>query len=132
MNYAIVVSRFNEEVTGPLLASCLKGFKEQGIDPLVVEVPGAVEIPLMVQHLIENKELAAVVALGCVIRGDTEHYDVVCKMCSNGIMDVMLMTGVPVVFEVLMVDEQQKALERIDKGYHAAFVATEMVKKLSL
>lgn len=130
MNYGIVVSRFNEDVTGPLLESCLKGFREQGIEPFVEQVPGAVELPLMVQALIEKKECSAVVALGCVIQGDTRHYDAVCEMCSAGIMDVMMTTGVPVIFEVLMVDDKQKALDRIPKGYEAAFVATEMVQKL--
>lgn len=131
MKFGIVVSRFNEDITEPLLEACMKGFKEQGFEALVEKVPGAVEIPLMVQHLIDHNEVDAVVALGCVIEGDTRHYDAVCEMCSAGIMDVMMTTGIPVIFEVLMVDSKQKALERISKGYEAAFVATEMAKKLA-
>lgn len=130
MKFGIVVSRFNEDVTDPLLEACVKGFKEQGFDPVIEKVPGAVEIPLMVQHMIDQDEVNAVVALGCVIEGGTRHYDAVCEMCSAGIMDVMMTTGIPVVFEVLMVDDKQKALDRISKGYEAAFVATEMAKKL--
>lgn len=130
MNALIVYSRFNEDITLPLLEECVKGFEEQGIEPKVIDVPGAVEIPLMIQNQLDRGEFDCVVALGCVIKGDTEHYDAVCEMCSAGIMDVMLTSGVPVVFEVLMVDDKQKALDRISKGYHAAFVATEMAAKL--
>ena len=130
MNPLVVYSRFNEDITVPLLNECLKGFSEQGFEPKVVDVPGAVEIPLMIQNQLDRGDFDCVVALGCVIKGDTEHYDAVCEMCSAGIMDVMLTTGVPVVFEVLMVDDKQKALDRISKGYHAAFVATEMAAKL--
>lgn len=131
MKFGIVVSRFNEDITEALLEACLKGFKEQGFEPVVEKVPGALEIPLMVQHMIDQDEVNAVVALGCVIQGDTRHYDAICEMCSAGIMDVMMTTGIPVVFEILMVDEKQKALDRISKGYEAAFVATEMAKKLA-
>ena len=130
MNPLIVYSRFNEDVTTPLLEACVKGFLEQGLKAKVMDVPGAVEIPLMVQNQLDRGEFDCVVALGCVIKGDTEHYDAVCEMCSAGIMDVMLTTGVPIVFEVLMVDDKQKALDRISKGYEAAFVATEMASKL--
>ena len=131
MKALIVHSRFNEDVTEPMVKECVRGFAEQNIEPLVIDVPGAVEIPLMIQNRLDKEDFDCVVALGCVIKGDTEHYDKVCDMCSAGIMDVMLTTGVPLVFEVLMVDQKQKALDRISKGYEAAFVATEMVKKLA-
>ncbi|QQR55103.1 6,7-dimethyl-8-ribityllumazine synthase [Candidatus Peregrinibacteria bacterium] len=130
MNALIVYSRFNEDVTQALVKECLRGFAEQNIEAKVLEVPGAVEIPLMIQNQLEKEAFDCVVALGCVIEGDTEHYEVVCQMCSQGIMEVMLKTGVPIVFEVLMVDEKQKALDRISKGYEAAFVATEMAQKM--
>ncbi len=128
MNYGIVVSDFNEEITQGLLKECLKGFNEQGIEPEVIHVPGAVEIPLMLQTIIQSKKPNAMVALGCVIKGDTEHYDAVCKMCADGIMDVMLKTSTPIVFEVLMVDKEEKAKKRIKKGYEAAFTAIHMHK----
>lgn len=130
MKALIVYSRFNEDVTTPLVEECVKGFVEQGLEPKVVDVPGAVEIPLMISRLLDREPFDCVVALGCIIKGDTEHYDAVCEMCAAGIMDVMLTSGIPIVFEVLMVDDKQKALDRISKGYHAAFVATEMAAKL--
>ncbi len=128
MTYGIVLSRFNEEVTRPLLQECLRGFRERGIEPIVVEVPGAVEIPLAVQSFIQKEKPLAVVALGCVIKGDTDHYDAVCSMCGQGIMEVMLRMQTPVVFEVLMVDTFEKAHARIEKGYSAAQVAMEMAE----
>lgn len=130
MKFLIVYSRFNSDVTDPLLKECLRGFSEQGIEPTVLDVPGAVEIPVLIQAQLDKELFDGVVALGCVVKGDTEHYDAVCQMCSSGIMDVMLSSGVPIVFEVLMVDEKQKALDRISKGYEAAFVAVEMAKKM--
>jgi len=128
MNYAIVVSDFNPEITEPMLGECLKGFDEQGITPEVVHVPGAVEIPLMLQELITVKKPHALVALGCVIKGDTEHYEYVCEMTSRGIMDTMLKMHTPIIFEVLMVDTKAKAKARIKKGYQAAFTAVQMGK----
>ncbi|MFA6024674.1 MAG: 6,7-dimethyl-8-ribityllumazine synthase [Candidatus Gracilibacteria bacterium] len=128
MKIAIVASEFNPEVTEPLLAECLRGLKEQGIEPLVTRVPGAVEIPLTAQKIIRNERPDAVIALGCVIKGETEHYDLVCTMCGDGIMATMLETGVPIIFEVLMVDDEKKALARIPKGYEAAFTAVKMAK----
>lgn len=126
MNYAIIVSDFNPEITEPLLDECLKGFSEQDLEVDVVHVPGAVEIPLAAQAYIQSHRPRAVVALGCVIKGETEHYDLVCKMCGDGIMNVMLKTNTPIVFEVLMVDNEEKAKARIKKGYHAAYTAVEM------
>ena len=86
MKYAIVVSEFNEEVVSGLLRECLRGFEEQGISPLVYKVPGAVEIPLMAQFLIQHEKVDGVVALGCVIQGGTDHYKAVCEMCALGII----------------------------------------------
>lgn len=130
MNYGIVVSDFNTEITEELLEECLKGFKEQGVEPTVIHVPGAVEIPLTLQAYIEAHKPAAMVALGCVVKGDTEHYALVCRMCGDGIMNVMLKTKTPIIFEVLMVDNEEKAKVRIKKGYEAAFAATEMAKTI--
>lgn len=126
MKYGIVVSRFNEMITEALLGECLKGFKEQGISPVVLKVPGAVELALAAQKMIEHESLDAVVALGAVIKGETEHYDMVNRWCTDGLREVSLKFGVPIVFEVLMTDSYQKAEARIEKAYHAAFVATEM------
>lgn len=128
MTYGIVVSDFNSEITEGLLSECLKGFEEQGITPEVIHVPGAVEIPLTLQTYIQTEKPQAMVALGCVIKGDTEHYDLVCRMCGDGIMDTMLKTSTPIVFEVLMVDAEEKAKKRLKKGYHAAYTAVQMGK----
>jgi len=128
MNYGIVVSDFNIEITKALLKECVKGFKKQGIEPEVIHVPGAVEIPLMLQDFILTRKPRAMVALGCVIKGDTDHYDLVCRMCGKGIMEVMLKTHTPIVFEVLMVDDEKKAKARIKKAYEAAFTAVKMGK----
>jgi len=130
MTYGIVVSDFNSEITEELLAECLKGFKEQGVEPTVIHVPGAVEIPLSLQSFIEKQKPVAMVALGCVIKGDTEHYDLVCRMCGDGIMNTMLKTSTPIIFEVLMVDDEEKAKVRTKKGYEAAFAAVQMAKLL--
>lgn len=127
MKATIVVSEFNWMISGKMLERCLDGFKELSVEPDVVKVPGAVEVPLAAQRAIEAGA-EVVVTLGCVVEGETDHYRAVCDMCSRGIMDVMLKTGVPIVFEVLMVDAYQKAEVRIDKGYEAAKVAVELVK----
>lgn len=128
MEYCIVVSEFNSAITELLLQKCLQGFHEQNILPSVYKVPGAVEIPLMIQEVIKIKKPAAVVALGCVVKGETDHYNVVCQICAQGIMEVMLQTHTPVVFEVLMVDTLQKAQARVDKGHHAAYTAVRLSK----
>jgi len=131
MKYAIVVSEFNEMITNRMLEECLRGFAEQEIEPIVLKVPGAAEIPLALQDLINKEKPDALVALGCVIKGETEHYDAICQMISQGIMDLMLKHHVPIVFEVLMTDSFQKAEDRIDKAYHAAFVASKMTRLIS-
>lgn len=128
MSFGIVVSEFNSEISEALLAACLKGFKEQGIEPDVIHVPGAVEIPIAIQDYIVLRKPKAVVALGCVVKGDTHHYEAVNAMCSQGIMQVMLKTHTPIIFEVLMVDDEKKAKKRLKKGYEAAFAATRMGK----
>lgn len=126
MNYGIVVAEFNPEITEGLLEECLRGFKEQNIEPTVIRVPGAFEIPFAVQSFIEAHKPLAVVALGAVIKGETDHYEQVSNACTEGIMRVSLDTKTPVVFEVLMADTEQKAKDRMSKGYTASYVATKM------
>ncbi|MFA5792884.1 MAG: 6,7-dimethyl-8-ribityllumazine synthase [Candidatus Gracilibacteria bacterium] len=128
MNYGIVVSEFNPEITEPLLAECLRGFKEQNIEAIVIRVPGAFEIPLAVKVFIEAKKPLAVVALGAVIKGETDHYEQVSNACTQGIMRVSLDTSTPVIFEVLMADSVEKAMARVSKGYSASLVATQMAR----
>jgi 6,7-dimethyl-8-ribityllumazine synthase len=128
MKYGIIVSEFNSEITEPLLEECLRGFKEQGIRPEVVRVPGAWEIPLAAKKYILAKEPQAVVALGAVIKGETDHFRQVCDSSARGLMQVQIETGVPIVFEVLMADTVKKARARTTKGYSAAKVATTLQK----
>jgi 6,7-dimethyl-8-ribityllumazine synthase len=126
MDFIIVVSQFNSMITGPMLEGCLDVFKEAGVEVKVVKVPGALEIPLVCKKMIQKHKPKAVIALGCVIEGETEHYRVVCDMCSQGVNQVMLELETPILFEVLMVNTYQKAEARIEKGAHAAKLALEM------
>ena len=127
--YAIVVSEFNSMLTERRLEDCVRGFKEQGIEPEVYKVPGALEIPYKVQDVIQKKKPLAVVTLGVVIEGGTDHYKAICEMCAQGIMDLIIKHHVPIVFEVLMCKTYQAAEERIEKAYHAAFVATRVAQE---
>ncbi len=132
---AIVVSRFNDEVTSALLKGALErlqalNWPEEKI--LVVHVPGAVEIPLIAKKVIEGQRYRAVVTLGAVIRGETTHYDYVCQQVSDGCQRLALDTGVPVIFGVLTTENDDQAMARAggimgNKGADAVDAAVEMV-----
>ncbi len=114
---AIVVSRFNTDVTGLLKTRALKqlstrGFKEKDIT--VIEVPGAIEIPFVVNRLAKTKRYEAIVCYGAVVRGETGHYDFVCAQVSEGCQRVMLDYDLPVIFGLLTTDNQAQALARAD------------------
>jgi len=134
-SYGLVVSRFNDFITQPLLDGALKTLKRHGVDTddaVVVWVPGAFEVPLACLKLAETGEFDAVVALGCVIRGGTPHFDFVSKAATDGCTDVALKTGVPVAFGMLTCDTIEQAEQRADpqgnnKGEEAALAAIEMV-----
>jgi len=134
----IVVSRFNEEVTHLLLKGAEERLKELGFDDgqiTVVKVPGAVEIPLILQKLSELKQFDALIALGAVIRGETSHYDYVCSMVSEGCQRISLESKIPVVFGVLTTEDEGQALDRCGgkqghKGREAVDTACEMVALL--
>lgn len=136
----IVVSRFNEEVTRKLLEGAYERLKELGFDEgqmTVVEVPGAVEIPLALQRLAELKQFDALVALGAVIRGETSHYDTVCHLVSEGCLKVNLQFKIPVIFGVLTTENDAQAFDRCGgafghKGRESVDAACEMVALLSL
>src|SRR3954454_9601752 len=133
--FAIVVARFNELVTEALLAGCRDAFHRLGVadDRLdVARVPGSLEIPLVARTLAETGRYAAVVCLGCVIRGETGHYDHVAGQAASGLLQAGLRTGVPVIFGVLTTDTVEQALNRAglkagNKGAEAAVSAIEMV-----
>jgi len=158
--FAIIVSRFNQKVTGGMLRGAVKSILEKttGINNRNLEdeigkilsgkennlieifmVPGAVEIPLIAQKCAnlkkENgkKKFDAVICLGCVIRGDTAHFDYVCKMVSSGIKEVSLKTETPILFGVITTENQSQAEDRakddeINKGREAALAAIEMIQ----
>jgi 6,7-dimethyl-8-ribityllumazine synthase len=135
---AIVCSRFNEEITSRLLTGALRALAEAGVEQgsiVTAWVPGAVEIPLAAAALLKGGKADAVVALGAVIRGDTGHYDSVCRIVEQGVLRVMLDTGRPVTFGVLTCENEQQAFERSgpgsdNKGAEAALCALEMVSLL--
>jgi len=135
---AIVVSRFNEEVTGGLLMGAVSRLKELDFatdQVSVVWVPGAVEIPLVAQKLAQTKRYQAIIALGAVIRGETTHYDYVCGQVSDGCLRVSLDEKVPVIFGVLTTENEEQALDRIGgkhghKGRDAVDAAVETVSAL--
>lgn len=133
--FALVVGRFNSFITEHLLNGAVDTLKRHGAQDTDIEiiwVPGAFELPLAVKHLAESKKYAAVIALGCVIRGGTPHFEYVAGECVKGIAHVMLQTGLPVAFGVLTVDTIDQAVERAgtkagNKGAEAALSAIEMV-----
>lgn len=141
--FGIVVSRFNEFITSRLLngaLDCLQrhGASENAID--VVYCPGTFEIPQIAQQLTQLGKYNAVICLGCVIRGETPHFEYVANAASTGIERVAFHSNVPVVFGVLTADTLEQAIERAgsksgNKGWDAALAAIEMAdlrKKLSL
>lgn len=136
-HYAIVVARFNEFITGKLLSGCLDTLNRHGVnegDIDIVWVPGAFELPLAAQKLIQ-KSYDAVICLGAVIRGATPHFEYVSAEVSKGVAQVGLNTGKPVIFGVLTTDTIEQAIERAgtkagNKGSDAALTAIEMVNLL--
>lgn len=134
--FGIVVSKFNRSVTGKLLASCLDGLAERGVNPTDVDVervPGAFEIPLIARTMAMTGRFDAVICLGAVIRGETPHFDYICAETSRGIGQAALATGVPIIFGVLTTETVAQAMERadpskFDRGREAAKAAIEMAK----
>ncbi len=138
MRVAIVVSRFNQHITGELLAGAGRALRDAGVadeDVSVAWVPGAFELPLVAKHLAHSGWCDSVVCLGAVIRGDTPHFDFVAGEAARGLQEVALTTGIPIVFGVLTTDTLQQALDRIGgseghKGEEAANTALEMIELL--
>ena len=134
-NIAIVVTRWNSFITDNLLEGALRALARNNIAEkqiTVVRVPGAYELSLAAKKLAETDRYAAIIALGCVIRGDTPHFEFVSTGCNDGLNQVQLTTGVPVTFGVLTVDNVDQAIERCaedpnNKGEEAALAALEMI-----
>jgi 6,7-dimethyl-8-ribityllumazine synthase len=126
---AVVVSRFNGGVTNQMLQSALAALDEAGVaqDAItVMPVPGAFELPLAAMALAKTRRFACIVALGCVIRGDTPHFDYVAGEAASGLQLAAIETGVPVSFGVLTLDHPDQAEPRFEKGAEAVRTALEM------
>jgi 6,7-dimethyl-8-ribityllumazine synthase len=140
LHFGIVISRFNEFISGKLLTGCLDGLNRHGADEKNIDVvwaPGAFELPLLAKKLAasEERRYDAVICLGTVIRGATPHFDFVAAEVSKGIANVSLETGKPVIYGVLTTDSIEQAIERAgtksgNKGFDAALAAIEMANLL--
>ena len=125
----VVVARFNGEVTNELLARALAELERAGVGReavTVIPVPGAFELPLAAMALAKTRRYSCIVALGCVIRGETPHFDYVAGEAASGLQLAGLETGVPVAFGVLTTDTEEQARERLDRGADAVRTALEM------
>jgi len=128
---AVIVPYFNEDIglklyqkTATELTHC--GVKKQNI--ALIRVPGALEIPLAASHIAKNKSYNAIIALGVVIKGDTDHYEHVCRETYHGIMKISLKYDIPIVAGVLTVHNRKQAVERIEKGADFARNALFMIQ----
>ncbi|MFZ5509627.1 MAG: 6,7-dimethyl-8-ribityllumazine synthase [Pseudomonadota bacterium] len=134
LRVAIAMSRFNLDVGEGLLGACTAELKRLGVrdqDLLIVTVPGALELPLVLKPLAESGRYDALVALGCVIRGETYHFEIVSDESARGIGQVQLATGIPVANGVLTTENDDQALARMQqKGADAAQAAVEMANLL--
>jgi 6,7-dimethyl-8-ribityllumazine synthase len=131
---AIVASRYNGEITNKLLASALEELAEAGVRReaiTVMPVPGAFELPLAAMALAKTRRFACVVALGCVVRGETPHFEFIASEAASGLQLAALETGVPVAFGVLTVDVVEQAEARVSKGAEAVRTALEMADAFS-
>jgi 6,7-dimethyl-8-ribityllumazine synthase len=118
---AIVVARFNQPVTEGLLEGSLKVLEENQFSKenyKVFKVPGSIEIPLIAQKIAKSKNYDAIICLGAVIRGDTAHFDYVCKYVTEGLLKINLKSDLPVAFGVIMTENQEQAVIRSSKDGH--------------
>jgi 6,7-dimethyl-8-ribityllumazine synthase len=138
LRVGLVAARFNDLIVDRLLDGALMALRSHGVaddDIVVVRVPGAVEVPLLAQALADRDDVDAVVALGCVIRGATSHYDYVCQMVASGITRVTLDASKPVIFGVLTTETLEQAFDRAggklgNKGAEAAVAAIQTASAL--
>jgi 6,7-dimethyl-8-ribityllumazine synthase len=128
MRLGIVASRFNEEISTPLLERARAAARARGLEPTIVSVPGALEIPLALQWMAQSGRFDALVALGAVIRGETHHFEVVANESARGVLDVALDSGVPVANGILTTENEAQAKARLDKAAEAVAVALEMAR----
>lgn len=130
MQIGVVLSRFNSDIGDGLLSACKSELLAMGVasdDITIVTVPGALETPLILQHMALSEKFDALIALGAIIRGETYHFEVVSNESARGISEVQFNTGVPVANAVLTTEDDDQALARMHiKGAEAAQVAVEM------
>ena len=131
--FALVVSKYNDFVTDRLQAGAIDALRGAGVaegDLTIVRVPGAFEIPIAAQHAAETGRFQAIVCLGCVIRGETPHFEYICSAVAHGLTAGAAATGVPMAFGVLTTNSVEEALARAEgpnnKGREAALAALEM------
>jgi 6,7-dimethyl-8-ribityllumazine synthase len=136
LRFAIAVSRFNSFITERLLAAAVDALERSGArsaDITIVHLPGAFELPLGAKRLALTGKYDALIAIGCVLRGETAHYDYVCSETSRGLQLAQMDTGVPVIFCVLTCDTLEQAIDRAglkggNKGFEAGLAAIEMAQ----
>ena len=129
MRLGIVASRFNEDIAAKLLERAKAEAAKLGALEVTVEsVPGALEIPLALQWMAQSGKFDCLAAIGCVVRGDTHHFEVVANESARGVMDVALDFGIPVANGILTTEDEKQALARLDKGAEAVRVAVEMAR----
>jgi 6,7-dimethyl-8-ribityllumazine synthase len=134
LSFGLVVSRFNSFITERLLAGALEALHGAGADAKhidVARVPGSFEMPLAAKKMAESRKYDAVIAVGCVLRGETSHYDLICSEVARGCQLAQMDTGVPVIFCVLTCDTLEQAIDRAglkggNKGFEAGLTAVEM------
>jgi len=135
MKIGIVVSEWNDEITEKLKDAAVTTLTENGVnkqDIFINYVPGSFELPLSAKYLIKYTDVDAVICIGCVIQGETRHFDFICEAVSNGIMNLALETHIPVVFGVLTTNNIDQSKERAggkhgNKGVEAAVTAIKMI-----
>lgn len=133
--YAIVVARWNHEITGVLKEGAVTTLAEHGAQSQVVYVPGSFELPQMAHRIASTGDYVSVICLGVVVKGDTRHDEYINHAVAQGITQAGISTGVPILFGVLTVENQQQAIDRAggkygNKGSEAALAAIEMVQAM--
>jgi 6,7-dimethyl-8-ribityllumazine synthase len=139
VSIGIVMSRFNETISRSLLKGAVDGIEDSGISKSslkIIEVPGAFEIPLAAQALARTKKIHGIICVGAVIRGETPHFDFVCRAVTDGCLRLQLDHSIPMAFGVLTTDTVEQALARAkpdssNKGFEAAKVVLEMIEMIS-